>query len=100
MDDAPEGVALDPTRLVGGNGRARGECLGKAEIFAREAQVRDELVARDDDPDQLRPEPERHVQRRQHPELPGELEIGFRVLDHGVDALAPSALEDAARLGP
>ena len=29
-----------------------------------------------------------------------QLEIGFRVLDHRVDALAPAALEDAVRLGP
>ena len=59
---------------------------------------RAELVVRDDDADRTAARDKRNVQRGSDAHPASDLLIDLGIVEHGVDSLAPSALEDAARL--
>ncbi len=98
LDGATEGVALDPFGEIHCDRGPLGECLGEAEVVVGEPfAVRPELVVGDDDADRPLVRDQRHVDPGSRVELASEALVDVGVVEHGVDALAPSAFQDERR---
>src|SRR5439155_15495755 len=74
------------------------EFLGGPLVAAGEARVRAELVVRDDHPDRLVADDQRHVEPGARIETACDLLEDLGILEQRVDTLAAAALEDAADL--
>ncbi len=98
LDHTAHGVAGHALREVDGDRRTRAERLGETHVVVVEAGVVALLVVRRDDSDRAALDDERHVERRGDAEVAGDRLVDLRVVEDGVDALAPPALEDAPDL--
>ena len=98
LDDAAHGVAADPLGEVDRGRRARRERLGEPEVVVGEARCRRPSLSWATTTPIARPShDERDVERRADPHPPRDLLVHLRIVEHGVDALAPPPLEARAR---
>ena len=93
VNDAFDYVAGDAAREVDGYGGSSGERLGEPHVVPREPRIRCELVEDVDDADRLASHKQRHPQSGSSSQAPGNVLIGFRIVEQRVDPLAARTLE-------
>ena len=100
LDDAAQRVAGDTRGLVDGDGGARGEGLGEAQVVIGEARVGALLVVGDDDADRSPAGDQRDVEPAARAEPAGRVLVDLGIVEERVDPLRPAPLEHAAALRP
>ena len=100
LDHAAQRVAGDAGGEIDGDGGARGERLGEAQVGLGEARVGAFLVVGDDQTDRAPAGDEGNVEAAAGAEPPGRLLVDLGVVEQRIDPLGPAPLEHPAALRP